>query len=146
MKTFRVGGNSRPFLWCLSIPSRFYPNISIAALSGPFFYPVLFFRLKTLSLYYFNTNTCIYQKFVVPLQPKHAEKVLYNNTKEIERRKIAGGMNPFQDDFKVYSLLASTNCIYIYSNIHYMEEEVKSPFAYLLVAMNYAKAAVENGG
>ena len=27
-----------------------------------------------------------------------------------------------------------------------MEEEVKSPFAYLLVAMNYAKAAVENGG
>lgn len=27
-----------------------------------------------------------------------------------------------------------------------MEEDIKSPFAYLLVAMNYAKAAVENGG
>ena len=27
-----------------------------------------------------------------------------------------------------------------------MEEEVKSPFTYLLEVMNYAKAAVENGG
>lgn len=27
-----------------------------------------------------------------------------------------------------------------------MQEEIKSPFDYLLVAMNYAKAAVENGG